>query len=1002
MNKTLMSMTILSGMCAATPYSYSQDTPAEPVNVGKEQETEKIQITGSRMLRDSFNMSSPLVTIDRDALKDAGSSSLAEILVDLSPSISQNTSNTNSQSSVQNTGLSTINLRDLGTDRTLTLIDGRRVVSNSYSGNYISLSTIPGGIVDRVEIISGGASSIYGSDAISGVVNIITQQSKEGLEFEVRGGYTPEGGGEEFTVDFSYGDSFSNDKGYLFFSSTWDRQFGIKFEDRKRAQIESSFDYNGSLLCNENNTESGDQCMRDITQADWRERSDGIAGGVFEESGGGTSGYFFNENGLQDDWLEERDGINSEIFEAIKVPEQTFSNALKVTYELTNDVQVTFQAQHSSNDSKNVKSPEDDSESSGALVLDPITGEPSEIEPGYISIDNPFAPAEIAENAGSRISWDRRFFEVGNVITDNKRDTLRTWLGFQGSAFESEWEWDVSVGYGKFKQRQSRLNELNVFNVQQGLDAEYAADGVTIQCADEDARAAGCVPLNLFGVGSITPEAADWIRANPTISTDIEQINFLGYIAGDLFDMPAGPVTSVFGVEYRKDTQKLRTNDEQRYGGVTFNVVPSFDADVEVSEVFGEAAFPLLMDVTGAKSLTLETSLRLAEYSLAGIDLVKSYNLGLTWEPADGYMFRAKYARAQRAPSLTEALSPARGDFDSFDDICDEVTATSTDEGHDACRLEPGIAATIAAEGEFEDNNNSYSPNAGNPDLKEETANTYTFGLTMSPNFLDGFSMAIDYYDIAIDDAIGQIANGDILRNCYASSIEFGPDNTFCQDISRDSDGQISEVLQRQFNLSEIRTRGYDVATEYEYSLAQYGKLTFRADMTHVIEHSESFIGNDGLETVNRKGTLLSGVFEDVASASLRWRKGDWRLRWRASYLSAVVDSHSRVEDFEERFAENQALIDAGDPEAILNPEVPLYLFYGSYIKHSFSVSYYMDIGKNGPELKIRGAVNNVFDNKGPFVPNTGDNDESGTGNFDSEYGGGQGRTVFLGVEVEF
>jgi iron complex outermembrane receptor protein len=1006
MNKKLITIAIQTALLG-TSLALSTPLFAQQQAMSKTdpetQQVEKIQVTGSRLRRDSFTMATPLVTLDKESIQDTGLGSLAEILVEQIPSISESSSNTNSQSSVSTTGLSTINLRNLGTDRTLTLIDGRRVVSNSYSGNYVSLSTIPSGMVERVEIISGGASAVYGSDAIAGVVNIITQQTKEGFELRTRGGETTEGGGKEFTVDMNYGNSFDNDRGYMFFSSTWDRQFGLDFTDRDRAQIEASFDYNTSLLCNENNTESGDQCMRNISQADWRERSDGTAGGVFEENNSAADGgYFFNESGLQTGWVEERDGLNLEIFDKLKVPSDRLAAAFKVNYDLTDDVQARFQVQYASNQSVNVKSPEDEFEGADVLILDPITGAPSEVRPGSISPDNPFVPAEIAANAGSSVSWDRRFFEVGNIITDNDRETIRSWAGLQGKVFDDKWDWDVSIGYGQFKQRQSRLNELDVVKTSQALDAEYATDGVTIQCADADARAAGCVPLNIFGVGSITADAADWIRANPKISTDITQVNFLGYVAGDLFELPAGPVATVFGVEYRKDTQKLRTNAEQQFGGVTFNVVPSFDAELEVMEVFAEAAIPLLVDAKFAKSLTAETSLRIADYSFEGIDTVASYKLGLSWQPVDGYLIRANYARAQRAPSMTEALSPARGDFDSFNDICEGVTATSTGAGHANCRLEPGIASTIASDGFLEDENNGYSPNAGNINVTEETADTYTFGITMAPAFIENLNIAIDYYDITVEDAIGEIGNEDILRNCYDSSVAFGPNNSFCNDIRRDSDGQLIEILQRVFNLSELKTRGYDIAVSYKYDMSDYGSVRFKADINHVIEHSESFVGNDGLEEVNNLGELDTGIFGDKASASVSWSKDDLRVRWSTRYKSSIVDDHGRVEDHLERFAENQLLIDAGDPDAVLDAEVPLYLFYGSFITHNLSVSYNWELDNSGTELRFFGGANNVFDNKGPFVPNTGDNVERGTGNFESEYGGGVGRFVYAGFELNF
>jgi len=964
----------------------------------EESKVEKIVVTGSRLRRDSFSVATPLVTMDLDEIQDTGLGSLSEILVDGMPAISEGSSNSNSQSSVQNTGLSTIDLRNLGTNRTLTLVDGRRVVSNSYSGNYVSLSTIPSGMVQRVEIISGGASATYGSDAIAGVVNIITQTDKEGFGFKARSGESTEGGAKEFTLDLNYGTSFDNDRGYMYFSTNWERQFGLTFDDRDQAQIEDSYRYNASEGCNQMLTEDGYQCMRDISQADWRSRSDGTLGGVFGEYSKNDTQFWYDESGLRSDWKdnEEKYGINSQQYVALKVPDDALSSAVKINYDITDDLTSYFQVQLSQNHSVNNKSPEDEYEGAYALTLDPETGAPGRVKPGYISMDNPYVPQEI-KDAGlykDRIYWDRRFDEVGNIVTDNERTTMRSWAGLQGVVFDGEWDWDLSVGYGKFKQEQTRYNELNTFRVANALDAEYADDGVTIQCADADARAEGCAPLNLFGIGSISTEAADYIRSNPTITTDIEQINVLGYVAGDLFEMPAGTVSAVFGAEYRRDSQKVKTSDEQQYGGITFNVVPSFEGEVEVYEAFAEAAFPLLKDAPLAKNLTAELSARIADYSMENVGMVSSYKMGLIWEPIEGYMVRGNYSRAQRAPTITELMSPPRGDYDSFNDICDGLTATSTGAGHDKCRLEPTLAEIIATEGEFEDDNNSYSPNTGNSELKEETADTYTFGLTMAPSQIKGLRIAIDYYDIEVTDAISQISNQNIISECYDSSAEWGDTNSFCNDISRDDEGNIIEILQRSFNLDSLTSRGYDVAVEYRFDLDDLGRLKLKGDLTHVIENSQTYEGNDGFETVQYAGQLNTDVFTDKASVSLTWYKDDLRVRWSTKYKSDVISSQSRQETYDDYIADNTAACTAGDDSCVENPETLAYHNIPSYVKHSLSVSYNMDIGTDS-RMRLFGGVNNIFDNTGPFVL-------GGKGNFDSNYGGGVGRFAYLGAEVKF
>ena len=962
---------------------------------------QKVVVTGSRIKRDSFSVTTPLVTLDKEAIEDSGLGSLSEILIENMPGVNASSSNTNTQSSVQNTGLSTINLRDLGTNRTLTLIDGRRVVSNSYSGNYVSLSTIPSGMVDRVEIITGGASAIYGSDAIAGVVNIITQQDKEGFEIDLRGGYTTEGGGEQYSLDFDWGSSFNSGKTYTFFSANYDKDEGISWYDRDRAQLEADLDYNYSLMCNEMYTADGDQCMRDITPDQWRQRSDGTAGGVFEEGlSAANGGYYYDENGLQTGWVEEEYGVNTRIYDLLKIPDEAITAAFKIDHDFDNDVAGYFQLQYSQNNSVNVKSPEDEYENAYVLIFDPVTGEPGRVRPGYISVDNPFVPQEIRDNASGSINWDRRFFEVGNIMTDNKRTTIRSWAGIRGTAFDSAWDWDLSMGYGKFTQKQTRHNELNTVRVAQALDAEYAADGVTIQCADADARAAGCVPLNIFGVGSITPEMADWIRATPTIETNVTQVNLVGYIAGDLFEMPAGAVSSVFGFEYRKDKQELETSEGHRMGGITFNVVPSFVGDLDVTEIFGEINMPLLRNVTGARNLSADLSYRIAEYGHDNSSNVGSYKFGLLWEPVEGYSFRANWANAQRAPSITELESPPRGDFDSFDDICADVTATSTNPGHDACRQDPGIAAAIAANGIFEDENNGYSPNAGNPNLLEETAETFTFGIAMEP--IEDLRIAIDYFDISIEDAMEQIPNEEILAQCYASETQaFGADNPYCGFITRNTEGQIIEILQVMDNIAETSTKGYDIALEYRIDLGDYGRLKLKADSTHVDEYVETFFGNDGQVVTEYQGQLWSGIFDDVATASLTWYKDNWRVRWSTRYMSSIVDDHERVEEWEQALADNTAACSSGDASCVSNPETPMALFFPAYLKHNLSVSYNMEF-EDDSELRLYGGVRNVFNEVGPFIPYYGIVSETARGNASSEYDSGVGRYIYMGAEYQF
>jgi outer membrane receptor protein involved in Fe transport len=936
--------------------------------------------------------------MDTEAIQDTGLGSLAEVLIDELPAVFEGASNTNSQSLVNATGITTMSLRNQGNDRTLVLIDGRRTVPNQYSSNGVSLNSIPTPLIQRVEIITGGSSAAYGSDAIAGVVNIITQQDKVGLSIETRYGETSNGGGEELSTDIQFGTNFSDGRGYLFFAGTFDDQKGIGPYERDRALIEADFDYNTTLLCNEMQVIGGDQCLRDIQGGPevWRNRSDGTPGGVFEERSSSTRGYWYDESGLRDDWNEEEFGIHTQQFVQLKVPEDRYALAFKTAYDFDNNVKGTVQLMYSENNSFNDKSPEDESESSEVVVNDPVTLLPTgTITPGSISPNNPFVPQEIAENAGSSVSWDRRFFEVGHISTDNKRTTARFLATLQGE-FANDWQWDASLGWGESKQRQFRANELDVRKTRQALDAEFAADGVTIQCADADARAAGCVPLNIFGIGSITPAMADWIRVNPTIKSDIDQTQFLAYTSGDMFEMPSGSVPMVFGIEYRKDSVNVRTDEGSSLGGITFNVIPTWSADYHVYEVFTEAALPL------TDGLDLEVSARVADYSPSGIDTIFSYTAGLIWEPAEGYRLRANYARAQRAPTLAELYSPPRGDYDNIDDICADTTATSTDPGHDNCRLEPGIAATIAADGIFEDEGNQYGPAAGNPDVFEETADTYTIGFSINPGWAENLRLAVDYWDISIDDKITEYQNSEIMKQCYDSSQPWGPTNRFCNEISRhEDDGQLFQILNRQYNLDSGKARGIDLAGQYDFDFAS-STLELKLDWTHMIEDSDTFVGLDGLVTTDFTDQLDFGNFDDRATLSATWRSNDWRVRWTTKYKSSVADDNDRLDDWANRMATNNERCATGSSRCVVeNPETPLYLYYPSYTRHDISASYLMRT-ESIRELRLFAGIKNIFDDKGPFMPTGGDTSESGPGNFDSKYDGGVGQFWYLGAELSF
>ena len=325
-----------------------------------------------------------------------------------------------------------------------------------------------------------------------------------------------------------------------------------------------------------------------------------------------------------------------------------------------------------------------------------------------------------------------------------------------------------------------------------------------------------------------------------------------------------------------------------------------------------------------------------------------------------------------------------------------------TEPGHDNCRLEPGIAATIAEDGIFEDENNGYGPAAGNPDVFEETADTWTLGFSINPPWAENLRLAVDYWDITIEDKITQYQNSEIMAQCYDSSQPWGDTNLFCNEISRhEDDGQIYQILNRQYNLEGGKAKGVDVAMDYDWDFGSNGNLLLKLDWTHMLEDSDTYEGLDGLVTTDYTNQAYYGNFDDRATLSATWRNGDWRVRWTSRYKSSAMDTLARVEDWNERFALNEERCAEGSSRCVENPETPLYLNFPSYTRHDISASYSMDT-ENFGRLRLYAGVKNIFDDLGPFIPYGGDTSISGAGNFDTYYGGGVGQFWYAGVEMSF
>lgn len=990
---------LASAFGALAAPALAQETPAGEAPAAEGE----IVVTGSRIMRDTYDTPAPTVTIGAQDLLESGDSELSETLAEM-PALSSTLNDASVTGNTQNSGLSSIMLRNLGDNRTLVLIDGRRTVSNSGIGNRVSLSTIPSDFIDRVEVITGGTSSVYGSDAVAGVVNIITESRQRGFRLNARMGITEEGDGQERTFNASWGTRFGGGRGYFLISGTYDQDDGIRATDREWAVRPVAYGYdfaNGvneieGVFLNNGVPTTGSRPASEFPPLVASDLSAFIPGGVFSGASSSRDRFYRGgvlvplgpdvqtglpitagtpDNGNTGYFLNNRDGYNQRTGRSLILPRSRYLAAAKLNYEFSDALEGFAQVQFSQIDSYEVREAVGIGWDSTYPLTDPITGITTEIEYGKMPCRrvgqgacNPFVPAEIradAPNSGAGIAWDRRFDEVGGQITENDRTTVRSWAGLRGK-LGGDWRWEASAGYGRYEQHQVRRNEIIGANLTNALAAELGPDGEP-RCISAAAREAGCVPINLFGEGSITPEAAAWIRADLTQNLKIEQYTGQAFVTGSLFDLPAGPVGAAFGVDYRRDSQELRGDALSQSGGTTGNAVPNFGGNITAIEGYGEVSVPLLKEVAGAHLLSIDASARVANYNIDRVGTVFSYRGGIQYAPVEDLRFRAQYARAQRAPDIAELYSPPRGNFEAAPDLCNGVTPTTAGRIAAACRQDPGIQALFAAQAAAGDDQeftqvggNLYSPNGGNLNLKEETADTFTVGAVLNPSFLEGVTLAVDYYDIRIKDAIDAYSNRDIQLQCYdTDTVQTG--NPFCADITRNpNNGQIVELVQRQVNLASLDVSGIDVAFNWRFSLDDAigipGRFDLRYDATHVLKHKVTFAGIDGTVVNDYRGDLAEGSFKYRGRGSLAWSLGDFRIRWTTTVYGSINDSNALRDQYEELLATM--------PDA----EVPMFLFIDDVWEHDLFLSYDVDMGGRS-SFRLYGGVNNVTNAISPFLP---------------------------------
>ena len=783
---------------------------------------EEVIVTGSKIYRrDNYNAPTPLSSVSSDEIALAVPTNIADIVNQMPQFAGSATTRTNTfHVGSGAAGSSFLNLRNFGAERTLTLLNGRRVAPTSIR-NIVDTNVIPSTLISRVDTVTGGASAVYGSDAVSGIVNFILDTGFDGFQYDIQGGITDKGDNEQGKFELAWGTPFFSGRGHLVLSASHSENQGVK-SAKSRSWFQGY-----KVVPNPDFVEGNGQPQQIIRpNVNFSLASQGglivegpLAGTTFDKNGNPRAfDYGTRAGGVYAFGGEPNDIARNIVLETPLERSNFYAHA---------DFQVTDQVELFS-------------EIIRSQAIADNTSVPS-IRLGNITIDreNAYLPESIQEAMDDHGIKTFRMGStnenLGVIDTLNERDFERYMIGGR-ARIGSGWVLDGYYQHGKSEV----INKVSdIIIVENYLHAVAARNqGGTIVCAinaDVDATNddTDCVPLNIFGEGVASDQAMEYVNGNPYAKTEMLEKVASVSLSGEPFDVYAGPVSIATGIEYRSEEVKgevdsLSLNDAYFAG----NFKPTF-GDYDLIEGFIEAAIPL------ASAIDLNAAFRRTDYSTSGA--VNTWKLGLSYEPTPDIRLRVTQSRDIRAPNLNELyLSES---FSSNQNVRDPVFAGAEVNGI-------GFLTS------------------GNLELTPEIADTLTAGVVLSPEFLPGFNMSLDYYDIQIENTITSISGQAIVDRCFAGNQDL------CQQVIRDSStDELIEIHNGFVNLAEEGGSGFDIEISYlkdlsEISMNLEGILRIRALGSYANKHYKE----DGIVKDSSRGEN-TGAGSDADSYGLpRWR----------------------------------------------------------------------------------------------------------------------------------
>lgn len=957
---------------------------------------ERVEVTGSRIKRVNMEGANPVQIITRKDLVLSGITNMGDILQQI-PSVAG--AGTNTAVNNGGTGAVRVSLRGLGSNRTLVLLNGRRIVASGNGANSsVDLSTIPTAIVKQVEVLKDGASAVYGSDAIGGVVNIITRDDFEGVEFNASYDVgTQERDGETKSFDFTLG--FSNDKGNAVFNAYYVEQGSQSSGDRDWSKFAFDLDpytgglnkggssappwgrYNGvnsSDPTNKTQLRLKDDGTPDLTDAGAQQFDlpDGTCNSFTHGAGSGPGQSdptdFTNATGY-DCWDWDKDTYNFAPVNFHLTPQERYGIFASGSYELTDSIRFFTELNFNRRTAKTKLAP---------IPLAPLAffGQSA-----AYSKDNyynqQFGPRDLQGNSVDISDWRRRVVETGGRDTSFRIETVRAMFGFDGE-FSNGWGWEASYIFGRNDGSSLRAGGVNFDKVRDAVGPSFMNDLGGISCGTVADPIPGCVSLNTFGTpgtdSEISSEMLDFISFEAHDVGGNQQSIISASVFGDIMDLPAGTVGFAFGIEHREESGFDFPDALIALGVTSGSPRKSTQGGYEVDEAYIEANFPILSGAPLAETLEVDVALRYSDYDTFGD--TTNHKIGVRWVPVDGLMFRATSSTAFRAPSTSDLFQGASANSPEVADPCSSTpTPFCIADGVPTSGFEP-IGDQLS------------STRGGSISLQPEEADIFTAGVVYSPDFVEGLSLTLDYWDIEITDAISTIGEQLILNKCANEGV-------FCDKIVRygaDSDlhGNSQDIDDRTTNVGGVDSSGYDFNIRYSTEL-EIGALSVNMDTTFydtydITQADGSIVENAGAYYENGG----DGNFPEwKTNLNVSLQTDNWSAAWAVRYIgkSEELWGNETVGDI----ADNGGLFPSFKTEAVTNAagdiiSYDLFRDVDAQVIHDIRFTYFMD------NVNTTIGLDNVFDEDPPFAA-TGFND-----NTDSRTYSSTGRHIFVSVNMSF